>query len=280
VLAVLWMLSVLLYGIGGIGLAYAGREAGWLAVIPAAIGLGIALVCAVMAYGLLSRSPWARFLQIGLAILGICSPAILTSILIVIYFFRAETKIHFSGRRDLSDLSPSEARILRESSSDTVFAISILGSLLVSALISGLIAYFTNPLSKRPGFGPEARAIARLHTVASAQEAFRTGTCDVYADLEGLLHPASVIPNYPAAGPPFLDASFAVPNDGGYRYDLRVEEPVAPIEGCPTRSFRRFAYAAMPLSGAGPHYLVGTDAVVRMADGRPAGPEDPPPSAP
>jgi type II secretory pathway pseudopilin PulG len=275
VLAVLWLLGAPAYGIGGLALAFLGRDAGLWAAIPAVIGLILALLCAVMGFGLWSRSPWARLLQIGLAVLGLCSPSILTCILILIYLTRPEARVQFSGRRDFSDLSPSEARIVRENSSDTVFALSILGSLLVAALLAGLLAFFANPWSRRPGTGPEARAIARLEAVAAAQEAFRAGTCDAYADLEGLIHPSSVIPNYPAGGPPFLDARYGQPEDAGYRFDLRVEDPVAPAAGCPARSYRQFAYAALPLSGTGPNYVVGPDRVVRTAEGRPAGPEDP-----
>jgi hypothetical protein len=273
---VLWLLGLPLYGIGGLVLAYLWRDAGLFAAVPAVIGLGLALVCAVLGFGLWSRSPWGRFLQLALAVIGLCSPFILTCILILIYMMRPEVRIQFSGRRDFSDLAPSEARIVRENASDTVFALSILGSVLMAVLLSGLLAFFVGPLSQRSGGAPEARAIARLRAVSAAQDAFRAGTCDAYADLDGLMHPASVIPNYPAGGPPFLDERYARPDDGAYRFDLRVEEPVPPSDGCPARSFRRFVYAALPLSGTGPHYAVGPDHVVRTADDRPPGPQDPP----
>jgi hypothetical protein len=280
VLAVLWILGVPLYGIGGLVLAYLGRDAGLFAAVPAVVGLGLALVCAVLGFGLWSRSPWGRFLQVAFAVLGLCSPFILTCVLILIYLMRPDVRIQFSGRRDFSDLAPSEARIVRESASDTVFALSILASVLVAALLSGLLAFFVGPLSQRSGPAPEARAIARLRAVSAAQDAFRAGTCDAYADLDGLIHPARVIPNYPAGGPPFLDERYERPEDGAYRFDLRVEEPVPPSEGCPARSFRRFVYAALPVSGTGPYYAVGPDHVVRTADGHPAGPEDSPAAVP
>jgi len=276
VLAVLWLVGVPAYGIGGLALAFVGREAGLWAALPAVVGLGLALVCAAMGFGLWSRSPWARLLQMGLAVLGICSPAILTCILILIYMLRPETRIQFSGRRDFRDLAPSEARTVRENASDTAFTLSILGSLLVAALVAGLIALFTGPWTTHKGIPADAQAIGRLQTLAAAQEAFRAGTCDGYADLEGLIHPSRVIPNYPPGGPAFLEARYAQPEGDGYRFDLRVEEPVPPRDGCPARSYRRFAYAALPLSGTGPYFVVGPDRVVRRAEGRPAGPEDPP----
>jgi hypothetical protein len=244
------------------------------------VGGGLALVCGLLGFGLWSRSPWGRFLQTAMAVLGLCSPFLLTNILILIYLMRAEVRIQFSGRRDYSELSPSEARIVRENASDTVFALSIVASVLVAVLVSGLSAFFLGPFSAHPSPAPEARAIARLKAVSAAQDAFRVGTCDAYADLDGLIHPASVIPNYPAGGPPFLDERYSRPEDGPYRFALRVEEPVPPTDGCPARSFRRFEYAAVPLSGTGHYFAVFPDQVVRTADGRPAVPEDPPTSIP
>jgi len=277
VLAALWLLGVLACGIGGLVLAFMGRQTGIWAALPAVFGLGLALSCAVMGFGLWSRSPWARLLQMGLAVLGLCSPAILTCILILIYLLRPDVRIQFSGRRDFRDLAPSEARIVRENASDAAFTLSILGSLLVAVLVTGLIVLFAVPRTTEGGeISREAQAIGRLRAVAAAQEAFRAGTCDSYADLEGLIHPSSVIPNYPPGGPPFLGASYAQPEHGGYRFELRVEEPLPASDGCPARSYRRFAYAALPLSGAGAHYMVGPDRVVRAAEGHPAGPEDPP----
>jgi hypothetical protein len=275
VLASLWFLGAPIYAISGLVAAYIGRDAGLLAALPAVLGFGIALFCAVVGYGLWARSSWGRWLQLTLAVLGLCSPAILTCILILIYLMRAEVQIQFSGRRFFRDLSPAEARILRESGAEAAFSLSILGSLLVTGLLVGLLAYFAGPW-RRPQ--ADALAVQRLRTVASAQQAFRSGTCEGYADLDGLIHPASVIPRYSAAGPAFLSSRYALGEEAGYRFDLQVDEPLPASEGCPARSYRRFAYAALPLSGAGRHYVVGPDRVVRSAFGRPAGPEDPPTS--
>ena len=274
ILAGLWLVAVPVHGLGGLALAYLGREAGLWAAIPAVLGLALAAVSAAVSYGLWARSPWARGVQLGLAVLGLCSPAVLTCILILIYLLRPEVRIQFSGRRLFSELDPAEARLVRHSSSDTAFALSIRGSLLVAILVAGLLGLLACPRARADA--PEARAIHRLEGLATAQEAFRSGTCGGYADLQGLIHPSSVIPNYPPGGPPFLEARYGLPEDHGYRFELTLEDPLAARDGCPTHSYRRFAYSASPASGSGTHYRVGPDRVVRRAEGRPAGPEDPP----
>lgn len=121
-----------------------------------------------------------------------------------------------------------------------------------------------------------AVCVARMRAVAGAEESFRTGTCGTYADLEGLTNPAGIIPHYPASGPAFLSADLASPEANGCRFELKVEEPVAPAAGCPKRTFRRYAYSAAPTAGSGRYFLIGSDGVVRAAEGRPATSDDPP----
>jgi hypothetical protein len=130
--------------------------------------------------------------------------------------------------------------------------------------------------SKVAGAADGAACIARLRTVAAAEEAFRLGTCGSYADLDGLTNPAALIPNYPASGPGFLAPELASPEANGCRFELTVMEPVAPAAGCPKRTFRRFSYSAAPTTGAGRYLVIGSDGIVHAAEGRPATPDDPP----
>ena len=51
---------------------------------------------------------------------------------------------------------------------------------------------------------------------------------------------------------------------------MTVEQPLPPRENCPARSFRRYRYSAAPKSGNGRFFVVGPDARVRVAQGRPA----------
>ncbi|HZM50413.1 MAG TPA: hypothetical protein VFE68_07985, partial [Vicinamibacteria bacterium] len=112
--------------------------------------------------------------------------------------------------------------------------------------------------------------------LAAAEDAFHAVCNTGYADLQGLLQPGTVIPDYPADGPAFLRGpAFETTERDGYRYVLTVEDEMPRSAGCPTRRFRRFLYAATPLA-AGRSLAVGPDGVVRAAEGRPAQPDDPP----
>jgi hypothetical protein len=155
----------------------------------------------------------------------------------------------------------------------------ILGTVLLGVVASGVSLF----LARRGGgtmdeartSAREGAAVARLRKLAAAEAEFRSGACvNAYADLEGMLNPASAIPDYRPEGPSFLPPEFARAEALGYRFDLTVEEPVPPTEGCAARGFRRFAYTATPVDAGGRHLLVGPDGVVHAAAGRPATPED------
>jgi hypothetical protein len=118
--------------------------------------------------------------------------------------------------------------------------------------------------------------VERLHTLAGAEEAFFS-ICNVgYADLEGLVDPSTAVADYPRDGPSFLPESFRDPEHDGYRFELRVEEPLPGSEGCPTRTFRSYVYSARPVGGRGAHFVIGPDGRVHRADDRAATLDDPP----
>jgi hypothetical protein len=144
---------------------------------------------------------------------------------------------------------------------------------LVSTLGTGIASFDT----LRSGAN-QAVAITELRVLASAQEAFRAGTCDGYASLDALLNPSSAIPNYPPGGPAFLPTPFAQPERNGYRFELTVDDPLPAQDGCPSPIYRHFSYTAAPASGSGRHFLIGPDGVIHAAEDRPATPEDPPPT--
>ena len=97
----------------------------------------------------------------------------------------------------------------------------------------------------------------RSSTPTRSQRQFSAGTCPgAYGDLEALLRPSTAIPSYPADGPAFLSPEFQGAEAFGYRFELTATERA---EGCPSKAWRRYAYAATP-TGPGRHLLVGTDA--------------------
>lgn len=281
-LAILWMLGVPFYAAAGLGLAMLGGTHGAVAITEVGLGVFLAVLSGIMAAGLWSRSPWARTLQMALAGLGVLTCFFTpVSIAILAYMLRSEMKVHFSDLQDLDDLAPEEAAAVRKDASGLAFTLVILATLLLGMLFAGgasvLARGWMASLFGAQDAVRESAAIARLRTMASAQEAFRSGTCDGYADLDGLLNPSEVIPHYPKSGPTFLPAEFSEAEQAGYRFELRVDDPMATAsEGCPSRSFRRYVYSASPLSGDARHFLIGPDGVLRAAAGRPAIAEDPP----
>lgn len=277
-LAVLWTLGIPLYA--GLGIYGMTATEGMWRVGSVAIGGLLALLSAAMAFGIWTRSGWSRVLQIVLAGLGILTCVFApVSIAILVYMLRSDTRTQFSGR-DLSELAPEEADAADRDSSGLPFTIAIFVTLLLSALIiaAGGALYGSSiaAMTSARQSANESAAIGNLRSMVSAQEAFRAGTCDGYSDFEGLVNPASVIPNYPAGGPAFLSSDFARPIRNGYRYELLTEDPLEPQEGCPVRLYRRYSFAAEPESGSGRHFLVGSDGVIYAAMDRPATPQDAP----
>jgi hypothetical protein len=277
-LAILWLASILVYGLGGVWAAHALGWSGLGAAAPIATGALLALVSAVMAYGVWSLAPWARVLQIILAAVGLLfCPFTLASVAVLVYMSRAAARTAFAGRRPVGSRDPVAPA---DTSSEGAFAAVVLGTVLLGVLASGV----TLSLAGRGGgtmdeartSAREGAAVGRLRKLAAAEDEFRSGTCvNAYADLEGMLNPGSAIPNYRPDGPAFLPPEFARALSLGYGFDLTVEDPMPPTEGCAARGFRRFAYAATPVDPGGRYLLVGPDGVVHAAAGRPATPEDP-----
>jgi hypothetical protein len=278
-LAALWALAIPLYGVGGLMLGFGAGLARGPALAAATAGFLLAALAGVMAFGVWTRGPWARVVQLVLAAAGllIC-PFALASITLLVYLLRGEARVHFSGRREYGALSLDERRLLDGDGSEPAFAGTLLGAVVLGTVLSIGAAFFVAPrLEHEPS--ADAAVLADLRALLSAQRNFREGTASacglLYADLDGLLRPATVIPNYRPDGPAFLDPEFAQAVRGRYRFELAVSEPVAPAEGCPSRAFRSFRYAAAPLGGRGRHYLTGPDGKIHVAQDRPATFTDP-----
>jgi hypothetical protein len=281
-LAALWALAVLLYlGLGAwMGLSTGLR--GWARAGGATFFLLAALLGVVLSAGLWTCRPWARWLQIGVALLGLLNlPFALAALTVLLYLLRGEARVAFSGKRDRSQLSAEDQALVEEESGETAFAATLLGTVLLGVLITaGLLYWARGRLGGPEGTSPaETSVVAELREMAAAQRQFREGTAGAcpggFADLEGLRHPADVIPNYRATGPAFLGPEFEAGERHGYSFTLAVTDPLPASEGCPKRAFRRYRYVAAPL-GSGRHFALESDGRIHAAADHPATTQDPP----
>jgi general secretion pathway protein G len=149
--------------------------------------------------GLLKLRPWARGIEIGLSIVGLLNFPFGTVIgaLILVYLFRPEAKLLFSGR-PVAELGPQElAALTRRTDSATVVIVGAAVALMLVVMI-GIVAAIAIPnLLNAIHRGRQKRTMADMRTIATA-----IGTYDVdhdrypagvgsIDDLEG-----SVVPTY------------------------------------------------------------------------------------
>jgi hypothetical protein len=132
VLAILWMLSVVLYPVAGLAVARSGAGVG--AALAVVGGLALAAVSAGMAFGLWKRRAWARGAQIGIAGLGLLfCPFTLASAVVLAYMRRPATSAHFSGSGPAADSTrPGTAEL---TFTGLVVAAVVLGTALAAATV-------------------------------------------------------------------------------------------------------------------------------------------------
>jgi hypothetical protein len=141
VLSALWLVSLLLYGGAGVVVAARGGLPSPFGLVAAVSGGLLALLSAVMAIGLWTLKPWARFLQIVVAAIGLLDcPMTLASATVLVYMFRKSTAQWFSGR-GLRGLSQEEASAL-DRSAEATFSLTILGMAALGVLLSAGGLYF------------------------------------------------------------------------------------------------------------------------------------------
>jgi hypothetical protein len=272
------MLAALACAGGSIAYVLRGSVRGGWAIGLVAVGLALAGAAGLLAKGLLTRARWARFALLGVSVLGLFTPFFVPAAVVLMYMLRHDVGVVFSGQRDWAELSPEEADILRQGARETAFTGVIAASTLLAVLGTAFLVTAARREPARPAAveADEAAAIAQVRSLIGAQDSFRGGTCgNGYADWTGLTNPASVIPRYPADARPFLDPDAAPAERAGYRFELTVEEPIPPAEGCPSRSFGRYRYSATPVTGKGRAFLGGPDRVIHVATGRAATTDDP-----
>jgi hypothetical protein len=276
VLVALWALSVPLYAVAGAVLS--SHAAGGLRAVLFAVGIGLASLSGAMAGGLWHGRRWAYIAQIAVGAIGVfLCPFTLASIAVLVYMLRPGVQWYFSAR---SEREPEDGRRAEPLFAGALVAAVVLGVLITAGLtfLAGR-ARTLGPAGAGRSFMPapaaERSAAAQLASMAAAQDAFHSVCNTGYGDLEGLRQPATVVPDYPPGGPAFLrDAAFDTAERGGYRFSLQVEDQMPAAAGCPARRFRRFLYSARPLD-TGRWLAVGSDGVVRAAEGRPPTADDP-----
>lgn len=139
VLAVLWLLGGACYGALGLGLAIFG-PGGPTGIAAGAIGVFMAAFGGVMGFGLWSRAPWARLLQLVAAALGVFSCVFtLPSLAIIAYMLRPEVRLHFAGPQHLSPEDMEQARI---ATPESAFTAGIVATMLLGVLMSAVLGYF------------------------------------------------------------------------------------------------------------------------------------------
>jgi type II secretory pathway pseudopilin PulG len=237
-----------------VGLWEPGQGGGIMAAIGAVYAV-IGLVQVAVGIGLLRLRPWARAVQIGLAVIGLlgipCGTII--SILILVYMLKPEVKLLFSGVSP-RDLAPEELEMverLNQGSGATVAIIAVV-VVVVAVFSVGIVAAIAIPSLLRARVAAnESATIGDLRTMVSAQAAYASANRGFHDQPSCLLRPVDCIPGYPGTAPDFLDpTSFAADLRHGYRFRF-VPGPEAPPEvkqqgEVSPSSLTGFAYVAEP----------------------------------
>ena len=134
ILAILWMISVLLYPITGLAATRSGGVASTALAIV--VGLALAVVSAGMAFGLWTGRAWARGAQIGIAALGLLvCPFTLASAVVLAYMLRPATTAHFSGKGPAGASTPPDT-------AELTFTGLIMATVVLGAILAAGVAFF------------------------------------------------------------------------------------------------------------------------------------------
>ncbi|MCU0304247.1 MAG: zinc ribbon domain-containing protein [Thermoanaerobaculales bacterium] len=176
-----------------LGLSSGDTMSAALALIYLVLG-GVSLACAI---GLWRLRPWGRTLAIGLAIVGLLGIPVGTiiSILILVYLFRPEVKLLFSGRSP-EELAPHELALLARASGSGPSIVAIIVGLLVALFLCGIVSAIAIPnLVNAINRGRQKRTLADIRTIALATEAYAVDhrhypvAATSLAELEAVLTP-------------------------------------------------------------------------------------------
>ncbi len=141
-LAGLWTLGGVSGGAIGLGYAMFSSAMGGLKFAAAFAGVVDAVIGVTVGWGLWSLATWARPTVLVLAGLGSLSCiGTLPSLATLVYMLRPETKVIFSGVRDLRQLSDEQSQTLNEAPDDLTFALVLLASLFVTFILGAALTY-------------------------------------------------------------------------------------------------------------------------------------------
>ncbi len=274
VLATLWLGVTPLCAAGAVAAVIARGPFDLVAALVLAGGALAGLVAALLGGGLFLGQRWARTAHLALCLpLALSCIAAPLALVAAAYLLGRRAQGFFSGGR------PGPAKGAPLDRIEIAFALGLVASALVTLGGAALAGYLLRePLSSLAAAqAPQDEPVrAHMRAMANAQESFRR-VCNVgFADMEGLLDPARVIPGYPPRGAAFLSPADAAAESHGYRFGLLVRDPMPPTDDCQTlRRYRSYEYRGTPLLRLGRHYLLTSDGVLHVAQGRAARPDDP-----
>ena len=137
VLALLWMISVLLYPAAAVAGVRGARGGGAALMVAAGVVLG--LLSAVMAFGLWTRRSWARVAQIAIGALGLLvCPFTLASAAVIAYMLRPATRAYFSG-------APGAAAELKPDAAELTFTGLLMATVLLGVVVAAALGFVALP---------------------------------------------------------------------------------------------------------------------------------------
>ena len=153
-----------------VGMGDGDAVASTLSIVYLVLG-AVQIACAV---GLWQLAPWGRGLQIGLSIIGLFGIPVgtLISILILVYFFKPETKLLFSGASP-ETLTQQELALLARSQKSGTSVVAVIAVLFGLIFVCGIVSAIAIPnLLNAINRSRQKRSIADMRTIATACEAY------------------------------------------------------------------------------------------------------------
>jgi type II secretory pathway pseudopilin PulG len=223
----------------------------------AVVFLVLALLQLATGIGLWGLRAWGRTLQIVLAIFGLLGIpcGTIASAFILYYMFKPGVRILFSERSP-RQLTPEELALvtpLGESSALLVVLVGIVVALVGVALIGIMAAIAIPSLLRARVSANESAAIGDVRSIVSAEQSYASANGGFYDSLECLAAPGRCIPDYPAAGPVFLDSALAsASTKSGYQRTFHPGPPAEPeileLGRVSRSSLKAWAYVAVPVN--------------------------------
>ncbi len=160
--------------LGGMALVGALADADPLGITLSTVYLVLGAVQIACAIGLWQLAPWGRNLEIGLSTIGLVGFPIGTviSVLILVYFFKPEVKLLFSGASPDS-LTQQELALLARSQKSGTSVVAVVAVLFGLIFVCGIVSAIAIPnLLNAINRSRQKRSMADMRTIATACEAY------------------------------------------------------------------------------------------------------------